>query len=111
SITDELVPLLKKLRMSGVLDSFELRLQHAANLTAAHVELLAVSTPNQVHSTATPWTIMACTGLRSILTTRRRRSRDSVFCRSAALWPTVATKARAIGRRMRSFSRNSSGTA
>ncbi len=40
SITDELVPLLKKLRMSGVLDSFELRLQEATEDDLGHQEFL-----------------------------------------------------------------------
>lgn len=40
SVTDELVPLLKKLRMSGVLDSLELRLGEATEDNLGHQEFL-----------------------------------------------------------------------
>ena len=40
SSTDDLVPILKKLRMSGVLQSLELRVRQAADDNLAHVEFL-----------------------------------------------------------------------
>jgi hypothetical protein len=48
SVIDELVPLLKKLRLSGVLQSLELRLREAANDNLGYEEFLYRLVKNEV---------------------------------------------------------------